>query len=51
MSETSAMDGWNDVEESCLVDRRKLVIVVKAKSENKVLTVIYVYMTKHHIYS
>ncbi|MES9683646.1 hypothetical protein ABWK22_12115 [Gottfriedia acidiceleris] len=45
---TSAMEGWNDVEESGLVDGRKLVIVVKSTSENKGLTVIYVYKTKHH---
>ncbi len=45
---TSAMEGWDDVEESGLVEGRKLVIVVKSKSENNGLTVIYVYKAKHH---
>ncbi|WP_218780431.1 hypothetical protein [Bacillus sp. EAC] len=47
ISKTSALEGWNDVEVSGLVEGRELKVIVKSTVKEKGLTIIYHYQYKN----
>jgi hypothetical protein len=47
ISKTSALEGWNDVEVSGLVEGRELKVIVNSAVKGKGLTIIYYYQYKN----
>ncbi|WP_158095155.1 hypothetical protein [Gottfriedia luciferensis] len=47
ISKTSAMEGWNDVEVSGLVEGRELKVIVNSTVKERGLTIIYHYYYKN----